>query len=150
MTTRLRRILLPAAAALLAGGAAFAVPALAHPHADGKTDRIMILHSDGADHGDRKAGAKSAPRQFHVMRFDGKDSPIHCDGDKTEVSTDEKDGRKTRFFVCTDDKLTGAQRAEKLEQALERIQANEHLSAEHKERVTGALRDAIGKMRETK
>jgi hypothetical protein len=144
MRDGLKQMLLPAAAGLIAGAAAFAAPALAHPEG-GKTDRIMILHTDGGEQGE---AGKRPLREFHVMRMDGKGPAERCDGDKTEIE-DEKDGRKTRFFLCTDGRLSSAERAEKMEQALERIQSNEHMSAEHKERVAVALREAISRVRET-
>ena len=151
MRRGLNRFVLPAAAAIGLAGA-YAAPALAQSEGEAKQDRVMILHTEGGkhgEHGEHGTDGTGAVRQFHVMRLDGAEPSAKCDGDKTEV-TDEKDGRKTKFFICTGGRqLTSAERVEKLEKALERIQSDEHMSAEHKERVAGALRDAIGRMRET-
>ncbi|HEY0044995.1 MAG TPA: hypothetical protein VGB62_10655 [Allosphingosinicella sp.] len=143
MTRGFNLFALPAAALV-----AFAAPALAHPEDGAKPDRVMVIHAEAGPHGDHQAGVNGGTREFHVMRRDGETPAIECAGERTEVS-EEKDGRKTKFFLCSNDKLTSEQRAERLEQALERIQSNGNLSAEQKERVSGALRDAIGKMRET-
>ena len=56
---------------------------------------------------------------------------------------------KTKVIICSEEQLTEAQRIEKIEKVLDRIQSNGELSAEHKERVTAALRRAIEDMRTT-
>lgn len=96
------------------------------------------------------AGAGPRVRAFHMA--DGA-RMIDCGGgERTEV--DEATGgeaarERTRIVFCGKDGLTAAQRIEKLEKALDRINANGELSAEHKDKVTAALRGAIERLRTT-
>jgi len=153
-----------AAALLLAGppGVAFAHP---HPEGegDGKTaERIVVvrdgpgghhagpgkhkvrrfeIHRDGGPHG--KPGA---PR---VRRFEMRHGDVlaHCDGgEKIVDDSSDEGGKKTKVILCTKGKPSAAA-AERLEQALARINANEELSAEQKARITTALKSAIDRAR---
>ena len=107
---------------------------------DGKRVRTFHIERDGK-HGD-------AERHVRVMRFDG-GLLEDCDGNEVVRSETGDDKDKTKVIICSKDQLTEAQRVEKIEKVLTRIQSNDRLSAEHKERVTAALRRAIEDMRTT-
>lgn len=130
------------AALVTAAAVAFAVPGAAHPHPDSegkgeKIERVIIL-SDV----DGKAGPHKRIRTFHIDR-DGLD----CDGDKTEVDEgSDGDKDRTRVIICGKGGDPAAH-AERLEKALSRIQSNEHLSGEHRERVVARLRETIERLR---
>jgi prophage tail gpP-like protein len=130
------------AASVLLGGAA-----LAHPHPDGDakertTERIVIV----SEKRDAEHGAQDARERIREFRIEGRDVMADCGGDKTEVEESTGDKEKTRIIIC-DAGANGAERAEHLERALARIEANEALSAEHKVRITAKLREAIDKAR---
>ena len=110
--------------------------------ADGEGRRIRTFHIDR----DGKAG--KGERHVRVMRFDGGEL-ADCGGEEVVRSETGDDKDKTKVIICSKDQLTEAQRIEKIEKVLTRIQANDDLSAEHKDRVTAALRRAIEDMRTT-
>ena len=142
-----------AAAALVAasvGALGLAAPGLAHPHSgegEKKVEKVIILSGKH----EAKDGAR-LPRQFHMLRERGKEGLVGCEGEKTEVNetTTGNGSEKTRIVFCHDDKLSAAERAEKLEQSLARIRSDEHLSGEHKAKVEAALSEAIAKLRASK
>jgi hypothetical protein len=73
-----------------------------------------------------------------------------CGGGRSEVDESSANGaERTRVVICGRDGPGAAMRAERLERALARINANEHLSAEHKARVSEALREALEEVRRT-
>lgn len=127
---------------------------------DGKGKRLRTFHVEG----DGKAGdGERRIRTFHIER-DGKvgdgerhvrvmrfgEGALHdCDGEEVVRSETGGENDKTKVIICSKEQLTEAQRIEKIEKALTRIQSNDKLSAEHKERVTAALRRAIDDMRTT-
>ena len=127
---------------------------------DGKTKRIRTfrIEGDGAAgpngerirtfrvHRDGKAG--DGERHVRVLRLDG-DRLADCGGEEVVRSETGDDKDKTKVIICSKGELTEAQRIEKIEKVLTRIQSNDDLSAEHKERVTAALRRAIEDMRTT-
>lgn len=133
-----------AAAALLLAGAAGT--ALAHPHPDGDGDgkqvrKFVIIHDGkGGDHhasGDR------------VRHFDTQSIGRLADCDGGEKFVDEQSGdddRKTKVIICRKGAPTAAD-AERLEDALARINDNDHLSDEQKARIETALRSAIDRAR---
>ena len=98
---------------------------------------------------DGKPGEHGEHARAFRMLHDGK--TIECpDSQRTEV--DEQTGaegakEKTRIVLCHDDSLSGAERAAKLEKALERLRSNDKLSGEHKTKVEAALQSAIEKLR---
>ena len=111
---------------------------------DGKGKPVRTFHIER--HGDH---GKDGGRHVRAFRIDG-DNMIDCDGEKTEV--DESTGgerERTRVVICGKGDLNAAQRIERLEQALGRINANQELSVEHKEKVTAALREAMERLRAT-
>ena len=129
---------------LAAGAAALAIAglaggAMAHPHPEGgeKVRKIVILEG-------KEKGAKGAR---HIVHIEG-GRPM-CAGEKTEVveetGTDKKE--KTRIVICGKEGLSREERAARLEEALERVQANDSLSAEHRERMTAALREVMETLR---
>jgi hypothetical protein len=46
--------------------------------------------------------------------------------------------------------MSATDRAQRLQEALERVEKNDRISAEHKERVAAALREAIDRLRDTR
>ena len=135
-----------AAAAALVGTAGIGAAAIAHPHPDGEgkeVRRIVVLDGEG------KEKVKDArTRRFHIDRAE---RLAECKGEKTEIdeTTGDSEKQRTRIVICGEGGADRAARAEKLEKALARIGENDELSAEHRERVTTALREAISRMRET-
>lgn len=149
-----------AAAALLLAGAAGA--AFAHPHADDDGERVerIVIIGDGAGH-HAKPG-KHGIRRFELHRVDGDGRPggprvrrfemhgaelAHCDGAEKLVDESSGEGdRKTKTVICLKGKPTAAT-AERLEEALARINDNDELSAEAKARIATALASAIDRAR---
>ncbi len=130
------------AAALLLVGAGGA--ALAHPHPDGdgeKVKRVVIVH-DGKSGGHHAGGDR-------VRRFEMHDVGRLADCDGGEKLVDETggdDGRKTKVIICRKGAATAAE-ADRLEDALARINDSDHLSDEQKARIETALRSAIERAR---
>lgn len=130
---------------LAAGAAALAIAGLAggataHPHPEGgdKVRQITILET----------GEKGARDGRHIVHLEG-GRPM-CAGEKTQVveetgGDDKKE--KTKVVICGKSDIPMAERAAKLQEAIDRVQANENLSAEHRERVTTALRQAMDRLR---
>ena len=140
-----RNLLVPAAAAVLLAGAAGA--ALAHPHPDGerdgkKVERIVVIR-DGA-----KGEHHGKPAGHRVRRFEiHGNGMVDCDGGEKIVDESAGDGdKKTKVIICTKGEPTAAT-AERLEDALARITANDDLSAEQKAKIATALRSAIDRAR---
>jgi hypothetical protein len=161
-----KRILGLGAAAILVAGAAGA--AFAHPHPDGegdgkKVERIVIIRdgAGGEHHGEpgkrevrrfEIIGADDAhhggPGESGVRRFEMHgDALAQCDGGQKIVDESADDGdKKTKVVICTRGQPTAAT-AERLEEALARINTNDELSAEQKARITIALKSAIDRAR---
>ena len=166
-----------AAGGLAIAGIGLGAPGIAHPHGDEdgavrKTEKVIILREgdgkhdgkkirrvhvvgDAADgegrrirtfHIDRDGKAGDGERHVRVIRLDG-DRLADCGGEEVVRSETGDDKDKTKVIICSKDQLTQAQRVEKIEKALTRIQANDDLSAEQKERITASLRRAIEDMR---
>ena len=132
-----------AAAAVLLAGAAGA--AFAHPHPDGdgdgnKVERVVIIR-DGA-RGEHGASDREVRRfEIHGANLAG------CEGGEKIVDESAGDGDKqTKVIVCTKGVPTAAT-AERLEEALARITANDDLSDAQKARIETALRSAIDRAR---
>lgn len=107
---------------------------------DGRRIRTIHVERDG------KAG--DGERHVRVMRLDGDDLE-NCGGERIVRSETGGENDKTKVIICSKGELTQAQRVEKIEKVLTRLQASDDLSAEQKERVTAALRRAIEDMRTT-
>ncbi|MEA3035679.1 MAG: hypothetical protein QOH04_1444 [Sphingomonadales bacterium] len=140
----MRQALIGAAAgtALLAGGfaltAAWAGDDEGKARTETRTEQVIVLT-------DRKGGEGSDDP--HVRTFVMDHGSAACTGAKDEVNESSADGReKTRIIVCGNGDVSPALRAERLQHALARIEANDSLSAEHKEKVVAALRDAIARL----
>lgn len=131
---------LAAAAALGFVAAPAAAQETAQPGA--KTEQVMIIKRDGAQSGE---GGEHAIRRF---RIEG-DSAGHCTGQKDEVNEASSDGREhTRILLCSGNtQLSAAERADRLEKVLSRLEARNDLSTEQKAKVTTALREAIDRVR---
>jgi hypothetical protein len=132
-----------AAAALLLAGAGGA--ALAHPHPDGegegKTVKRVVVIRDG------KGGEDHSGDRVRKFEMHGIGRLADCDGGEKIV--DEQagdDDRKTKVIICRKGAPTAAE-AERLEEALARINDNDHLSDEQKARIETALRSAIDRAR---
>jgi hypothetical protein len=148
---------------LLAGAAGVA---FAHPHPDGedggngkKVERVVIVR-DGAGGEHHGKPGKHEVRRFEIhrvgdggpgehvraFRIDG-DRLAQCDGGKKIVDESAEDGdRKTKVIICTKGEPSAAA-AERLEEALARINDNDELSAEQKARIATALQSAIDRAR---
>jgi hypothetical protein len=131
-----------AAAALVLTGAGGA--ALAHPHPDGEGEqvkRFVVIH-DGKG-GDQHASGDRV-RRFEMHGLGG---PADCQGgEKIVDEQSEGDDKKTKVIICRKGPATAAD-AERLEEALARINDNDHLSDEQKARIETALRSAIDRAR---
>jgi len=135
-----------AAGMIAAVGLGFSSPGFAHDPT--KVEKVIIItdHSDGG--GAEHRGGGDAERHIRTFRMDGAGMMASCGGERDAVSESTDGGReRTRIVVCGNGNLSPTQRIEKLEHALTRINANEELSAEHKEKVTAALRAEIERLR---
>ena len=156
------------AAALLAAGVAGA--ALAHPHPDGagagegkKVEGVIIMRDGPGGH--HAKGKGDRVRRFEIIREGGEHhargpgdgvrrfkmhGPGHladCLGGEKIVDESGGEGdKKTKVIICTKGAPTG-DTAKRLEDALERITANDELSDEQKARIATALRSAIDRAR---
>ena len=134
-----------AAAALLVAGAAGAAFAHPHPEGDGdgkKVKRFVIVH-DGKGGEHRSGHGAHAVRRLEIHGT----GTVDCDGGEKIVDESAGDGdKKTKVVICTKGKPIAAS-AERLEEALARINANDELSAEQKARITTALKSAIDRAR---
>jgi hypothetical protein len=133
-----------AAAALLLAGAGGA--ALAHPHPEGEGDgrqvkRIVIVH-DGKGGEHHASGDRVRKFEMH-----GLGRLADCEGGEKIVDEQDGDGdKKTKVIICRKGAATAID-AERLEEALARINDNDHLSDEQKARIETALRSAIDRAR---
>jgi len=136
------RLVLPAAA-LIGAGLALAAPARARDEPatapDKAVTRVIVLSRAG----DHPQGER---RRVRILDMNA-DGP-GCD--KTEVDDSAAGGDRTKVIVCGDDKAGAADRAARLEHALAGIQQDDSLGAEHKAKVTAALREAIDRLHETR
>jgi hypothetical protein len=106
---------------------------------DGRHRRVVICHMGG-----------DAPRDGAIRAFsmDGIEA-ANCVGDRNARESGEN-GQHRQVVVCTrGSAASAAMQAERLEQMLGRINANSELTADQKERVTAALREAIEQLRTT-
>ena len=104
---------------------------------DGDRQRIVICRRDGAGGGDH----------VRTFAFNGV-NVADCGGERT-VRESGEDGRRTRIVVCSSDGEGPGpdMQATRLERVLERINSSDDLTAEQKERVSAALREAIAQLR---
>ena len=129
----------------------------------GKGERVRTFHIErDGKHGDgnvrtirieRKGDHEGAGPRVRALHMGEGARMIDCGGgERTEVEEStggETTRERTRIVFCGKEGLSAAQRIEKLEKALDRINANGELSAEHKDKVTAALRGAIERLRTT-
>jgi hypothetical protein len=148
-----------AAALIVSAGLAAGASAHPHPEGDGAKKEVVIIERVGGNHA--KHGKDGKVREFKMMRHGGKPGDGHvrafalhggdfaeCKGGEKlvdESAGDEKE--KTKVILCTKGEASPAERAKRLEQALSRIESNEHISAEHKAKITASLRAAIERAR---
>jgi hypothetical protein len=140
---RLALIGAAAGTALLAGGFALTAAKAAgddegKARTETRTEQVIVLS-------DRKGGEGSDDP--HVRTFVMDHGAAACTGARDEVNESSADGReKTHIILCGNGDVSPALRAERLQHALARIEENQSLSAEHKEKVVAALRDAIARL----
>lgn len=111
--------------------------------------RVEIFHLDG-NNPPMKDG--QAIRSFRVERDgSGLEQLGDCvGGQRSEVKAESEDAhQKTRIILCDKGNVSPAERVASLERVIGRIQSDDHLSAEHKAKVTAALREALDKLRAT-
>ncbi len=147
-----------AVGALLLAGLGLGSAGLAHEPGEGDDgDRvekvIVITDKHGGDrHVERhieRHVERHVERRGQAMRHGRHFAMADCEGARTAISESTGDREQTRIVVCDKGSHSAAQRIERLEHALERINSNDHISAEHKEKVVTALREAIGRLRAT-
>ncbi|MFL6861448.1 MAG: hypothetical protein ACJ8DZ_00435 [Allosphingosinicella sp.] len=86
----------------------------------------------------------------HVLAVALADGGASCTGNADQVSQQSEDGKqKTKIVICSPGEASPADRAERLQRAIARVEANQELSAEHKEKVVAALREAIERLQAT-
>lgn len=123
-----------------------------------KQTRIIICRRDGPHaagpggpgaHGPHGAHADGGPRVRAFAMHGGE--LADCLGGDREVTESNEGGKHSKVILCTRGgaEANPAQRVERLEQALSRLTSSDQLTAEQKERVTAALREAIEKLRTT-
>jgi hypothetical protein len=140
---RLALIGAAAGAAMLAGG--FALTAAraagdddAKARTETRTEQVIVMTDRKGHEGDDGA---------HVRTFMLDHAATACTGARDEVNESSGDGReRTHIILCGNGNVSAADRAERLQHALARIEANDSLSAEQKEKVVVALRDAIARL----
>ena len=143
-----------AAGALLLAGLGLASAGQAHEpvegHGGNHVEKVIVItdKEGGGRHVERRVD-RHVERRGHAVRHGHHLAMAECAGERTEIAESTADNERTRIVVCDKGGLSAAQRVEKLEHALERIASNDHISAEHKEKVTTALREAIGRLRAT-
>jgi hypothetical protein len=142
----MKPILHAAAAAALAIAFVAAGPAAASdepPASARKTEKIVIIERAGPH-------AEGTVREVHRLRIEGGGDALaaECAGPKDEVNAASEDGKqRTHIVLCGNTQLSAAERIEKLEHVLSRLEARDDLSPDHKARVTAALREAIERVR---
>jgi hypothetical protein len=137
------KVLLYAAAALTVALAAAPAAADETPAAGRKTEKIVIIERAGPQ-------ADGQPREVHRFRIEGDGDALaaRCAGQKDEVDASSDDGKqRAHIILCGNTQLSAAERVEKLEHVLSRLEARDDLSAEQKAKVTAALREAIERVR---
>ncbi|HEX8261523.1 MAG TPA: hypothetical protein VF547_01465 [Allosphingosinicella sp.] len=131
-----------------------------HGKAGKDVRRFEIIGADGGHHGkpgkhvrrfeiiDAHGGAHGKPGGPHVRHFEMLgDTLARCESGEKVVDETAGDGdSKTKTVICLKGQPTAAT-AERLEEALARINSNDELSAEQKARITTALRSAIDRAR---
>jgi hypothetical protein len=110
-------------------------PAQADDKGEQKVQKEKIVIITDGHHAD---GESSGAAGHHAMIMGD------CEGDRTEVAGgDEAKGEKAKIVICSRGNASAEERTKRLEHALERINADDSLSAETKAKITTALRDAI-------
>ena len=110
---------------------------------DGKGERRVVrIERDGKGEGAdvvRIERAGPGEQRLRTVVVDGK-ALAECEGGEKLVDESAGDDRKkTKVIICGKGGDPAA-RAERLEQALARINSNEHISDEHKEKIAASLR----------
>ncbi|HZG07838.1 MAG TPA: hypothetical protein VEZ70_02545 [Allosphingosinicella sp.] len=128
---------LAAGASVLAAGAA-----LSQTKEGGDKEVIhkVIMLAEGKDASERM-------RELRILR--GANGEFRCpDGAPTKVE-ETAASERTKVLICGNDKLSDAERANKLEEMLARIRSEDHFGAAHKAKVEAALTQAIERLRAT-
>ena len=135
--TTILSIAVAGAAMALSGGA------LAHDPPPGESKQVRrVIVLDGAH------AAKDGERRVNILGGGGVHVLRDCDGERSEIDETSGDKERTRILLCSDSKVSPADRAKRLEEALGRIRLQDDLSPEHRARVETALQQAIARLRE--
>jgi hypothetical protein len=140
---------LAVAAPAMASGQASPAPdtEVANVHdGDGQNERVIVLTDRLREH-QNDAGADEH-RRVRVYGMGGANMADCTDHPLVDQATPDGHDR-TRVIVCGHRELSEADRSAQLEHVIERVQHMEGLSDSSKERVTAALREAIGQLRNT-
>ncbi len=114
----------------------------------GQRTKVIICRRDGAHASvEGQSGHADGPR-VRAFAMNGGEL-ADCLGGEREVTESNDNGQHSKVILCTRGEANPAQRIERMEQALSRLTSSDQLTAEQKERVTAALREAIEKLRTT-
>jgi hypothetical protein len=119
---------------------AFSAPAAGHDTSTGKPKNQKIIIMTERPDGAQEGRARADHGESSTMVF------ADCAGDRNEIRTADRDGKKAKVVLCSRGDVSAAERAKRLEHALARINARDELSPETKARITTALRDAIERL----
>ena len=115
---------------------------------DGEGERRVIrIERDGKGKGEGAHAVRierggPGEHRLRTIMLDGK-RLADCEGGEKLVDESAGDDKeKTKVIICGEGGDPAARR-QRLEQALARINANEHISTEHKEKIAASLRAAI-------
>ena len=123
------------------GAAALATGATAQD-AKPRVERVIVL-TDRDGH-EVSSEIRDGPR---IRAFTLTDGAASCSGARDEVNEQSSNGaEKTHIILCSKGEGSDAERAAHLEKAISRIEQNQEISAERKEKVIAALREAIERL----
>ncbi len=117
---------------------------------DGRRTKVIICRRGDGPHAGQHGGPgpEGGPR-IRAFAMNGGDL-ADCLGGERNVTESNDNGQHSKVILCTrGGEASPAQRVERLEHALSRLTSSDQLTAEQKERVTAALREAIERLRTT-
>lgn len=124
------------------GAAALAASAATAQDAKPRVERVIVLTDKDGHEVSSETG--EGPR---IRAFTLSDGAASCTGARDEVNEQSSGGaEKTHIILCSKGEGSDAERAAHLEKAISRIEQNQEISAEHKEKVIAALRQAIERL----
>lgn len=147
-TSPMRMIGGAAAIAMLAGvGLTAGAPGFAHPHPEGKgdrverTERVIIMNHKAGD------GEHARHRVRVPHGANGEVVIPDCEGGQRTDVDENEDGERVRVVLCSRGEATPAQRAERLQRARDRLAGDTDLSEAQRARITAALDRQIAQLR---